>query len=142
MRPKVAGVGGEGTIIEVGGDVFVIGRDESCDLTVADDRVSSRHAQIELRADGKAELRDLASSTGTFVNGERINKPVVLTDNDQICAGGTVLAVLAAEEETFPSISRRTRDRRKRKARRGSTAAPGRRSSSRFKAARANDESS
>lgn len=49
-----------------------IGRDSSCDITVSDSGVSSRHAEIE--CDGYwLTVRDLGSRNGTFVGTEQIN---------------------------------------------------------------------
>jgi hypothetical protein len=49
----------------------LIGRSSACQLVLADDTVSRRHA--ELRAeDGRWLLRDLGSSNGTWVNGRRV----------------------------------------------------------------------
>jgi hypothetical protein len=49
---------------------IVIGRSSGCDLVVADDTVSRRHAALEL-TEGAWRLRDLGSSNGTWVNGRR-----------------------------------------------------------------------
>jgi hypothetical protein len=50
---------------------LLIGRSSACQLVLADDTVSRRHA--ELRAeDGRWLLRDLGSSNGTWVNGRRV----------------------------------------------------------------------
>jgi pSer/pThr/pTyr-binding forkhead associated (FHA) protein len=49
----------------------VLGRSSACELVLADDTVSRRHA--ELRAeDGRWIVRDLDSSNGTWVNGRRV----------------------------------------------------------------------
>ena len=49
-----------------------IGREATCDLVLADRRVSRVHATIEL-CHGQHLLRDNASSNGTFLNGLRLN---------------------------------------------------------------------
>jgi FHA domain/Domain of unknown function (DUF1707) len=50
---------------------LVLGRSSTCELVLADDTVSRRHA--ELRAeDGRWIVRDLDSSNGTWVNGRRV----------------------------------------------------------------------
>lgn len=46
---------------------FVIGRDQSADIAIADPSVSRRHAEITLLENGKVFLTDCRSSNGTFV---------------------------------------------------------------------------
>ena len=46
--------------------VILVGRGADCDLVLADDTVSRRHAELRLEPDGWT-LVDLASSNGTFV---------------------------------------------------------------------------
>ena len=49
---------------------FVIGRSETADHTVYSSKVSKEHAIVEATA-GRYVVRDLESTNGTFVNGER-----------------------------------------------------------------------
>jgi len=68
-----------------------IGRGQSSTLKFADGEMSSTHA--EFRADkGKTVVIDLASTNGTFVNGNRIdaNAAVELQDGDQVKLGMTI----------------------------------------------------
>jgi ABC-type multidrug transport system ATPase subunit/pSer/pThr/pTyr-binding forkhead associated (FHA) protein/ABC-type multidrug transport system permease subunit len=51
----------------------VIGRDRTADVVLTSPLVSRRHAEVRPRGDG-AEIADLDSGNGTFVNGERISK--------------------------------------------------------------------
>jgi hypothetical protein len=50
---------------------LVIGRSSACQLVLADDTVSRRHAELRTD-DGRWLLRDLGSSNGTWVNGRRV----------------------------------------------------------------------
>jgi pSer/pThr/pTyr-binding forkhead associated (FHA) protein len=50
---------------------LVIGRSSTCELVLADDTVSRRHAELRIQ-DGCWLLRDLGSSNGTWVNGRRV----------------------------------------------------------------------
>jgi hypothetical protein len=50
---------------------LLIGRSSSCQLVLADDTVSRRHAELRVE-DGRWLLRDLGSSNGTWVNGRRV----------------------------------------------------------------------
>jgi ABC-type multidrug transport system ATPase subunit len=65
----------------------IIGRDRSqVDLALDHPRVSRRHAQVVV-SQGRVSLRDLSSSNGTFVNGERIDGFRVLQIDDRIDIG-------------------------------------------------------
>lgn len=84
---------GEGDTVEVTGSHFVVGRDEACDLRIDDERASRRHAAFEALPDGRAALRDLGSSNGTYVDGQLITAPIVLEGNETIQIGNTILIV-------------------------------------------------
>ena len=55
---------------------FRIGRDPDCDVRLDDVEVSRRHASVTLAA-GKWTIRDLQSSNGLFVDGERVESAPV-----------------------------------------------------------------
>ena len=57
------------TIALAEGSPQVIGRDPACEITIDDERVSRRHAQIYMAEDGVWWLKDLGSKNGTHVNG-------------------------------------------------------------------------
>lgn len=63
-----------------------IGRAADCDLQLGDPEVSRRHAKIEVDADGQATLVDLSSKTGTFIDGARIDRHLLLS-GDEIAIG-------------------------------------------------------
>lgn len=67
-----------------------IGRREGMDIRLLDETVSREHAIIWW-ADGGFLIQDDASSSGTFVNGERITAQVRLQDGDGIRIGKTKL---------------------------------------------------
>ena len=79
--------------IEVNGQHVSVGRDSHNDLVLTDPQVSSRHALLELRADGTIELRDLQSTNGTVVNGQKISGPVQLRHGERVSLGKTVLTL-------------------------------------------------
>ena len=62
---------GECLQIPVKRSPFVIGRLNDCDLTLADKRISRRHARLLLEPGGFA-IEDLGSRHGTVVNGESV----------------------------------------------------------------------
>lgn len=65
---------------------FTIGRDETCDLVLADRQVSRRHAAI--RWNGKFyQVEDLDSTNGTHLNGASASSPLSLSDGDELQIG-------------------------------------------------------
>jgi len=69
------------------GKTIRIGRMPDNDIALTKDLMVSRHhAELRLNPDGSAELADLGSHGGTFVNGERITR-VVLTEQDVVGIG-------------------------------------------------------
>jgi FHA domain/PilZ domain len=62
-----------GTIVVVERRV-TLGRAPDVDLQLLDPSVSRRHAKIEIDGDGIARLVDLASKSGTFVDGARVER--------------------------------------------------------------------
>lgn len=63
-----------------------IGRGDNCDLGLADDSVSRRHAEL-LYMNGTWLLRDLRSTNGTTVNGWRITAEVAVRPGDVVGFG-------------------------------------------------------
>ena len=70
----------------------VIGRSRACIVQIAETTVSRQHA-IFVVEPGKVRLRDLGSSNGTFVNGERVDGEIPLTDGDRVVVGEAELVL-------------------------------------------------
>ncbi|MCC6191128.1 MAG: FHA domain-containing protein [Anaerolineales bacterium] len=66
--------------------LLTLGRDPSNDIRLDTPQISRYHAQIE-RVGSRMRVRDLRSSNGTMVNGQRIEGEVWLKPNDQIRVG-------------------------------------------------------
>src|SRR3954471_23061934 len=81
----------KGRVVQVTGDEFVIGRDDSANLQILDTRASRRHATLKVLPGGNAELRDLDSSNGTLLNGAPV-KSAVLSGNEKIRIGDTEMS--------------------------------------------------
>ena len=75
-------------------DVWEIGRDQSCELALADDTVSARHAQL-VHDEGRWSIVNLVAVNGIFVNGEKRLK-AFLSDKDVIQLGNAKLVFRAA----------------------------------------------
>jgi len=73
------------------GALTVIGRDEVADIILDDPGISRKHCEVRVTNDGPhlvTSVRDLGSTNGTYVNGERITSRR-LDDGDQITVGRT-----------------------------------------------------
>jgi hypothetical protein len=73
-------------------DTFLIGRAETAHLCLPEDRFFSRHHCLLEIAPPRVFLRDLGSTNGTYVNGQKVHE-AYLSSGDQIQGGQTVLAV-------------------------------------------------
>ncbi|WP_107764281.1 BTAD domain-containing putative transcriptional regulator [Nocardioides terrigena] len=93
--PMLTGHGG--VKVALTGAPVVLGRHGDCDLVLADEQASRRHAQVEAGADGFV-LVDLGSTNGTYLNGTAVKAPVALTDGDTIVVGHTVVRFSAARD--------------------------------------------
>ena len=71
---------------------FTIGRDESNELILSDETVSSFHAKIRFHHK-QWWVEDMQSTNGTFLNEERIYTPTILVNEDDIILGKIVLNV-------------------------------------------------
>jgi pSer/pThr/pTyr-binding forkhead associated (FHA) protein len=91
-----------GEVIDVAGEWLVLGRDAGCDVVLDDEQVSAQHAAIARQEDGAYVVRDLGSSSGTFVNGVRITEPTALHGDEQLRIGATVLHVSIMSEAPPP----------------------------------------
>ena len=74
----------------------VIGR-EGADLTITDPQISRRHTAVRPADGGGVEVEDLGSLNGTFVNGERLSKPMTLTSSGKIRVGDSDIEVEVEE---------------------------------------------
>jgi pSer/pThr/pTyr-binding forkhead associated (FHA) protein len=71
-------------------DTLTIGRDATNDLVIDHKLASRRHARFE-KDDVGFYIRDLESTNGTFVNGQRIQGAHLLRNNDEVWVGDTVI---------------------------------------------------
>jgi pSer/pThr/pTyr-binding forkhead associated (FHA) protein len=88
VRLKVLVGRSAGQEIAVPGPTFLIGRADECQLRPKSEFISRRHCEIVLE-DSRALIRDLASRTGTFVNGTKIppQRSVELQAGDKVKLG-------------------------------------------------------
>ena len=74
----------------------LIGREEEAAAWIESASVSRRHARIVV-SEGTATLEDLGSKNGTFLRGQRIATPVVLSKGEEIRVGVVPLRFRAFE---------------------------------------------
>jgi diguanylate cyclase (GGDEF)-like protein len=68
-----------------------IGRSKESTLVTYDPSCSRNHAEIVLAQDGSIRMRDLGSTNGTKLNGDRIHNEVVLKDGDRLQLGDNTI---------------------------------------------------
>lgn len=90
---------------------FTIGRDQKCDVPIADDSVSRLHAELTFLEGDRLSLADRGSSNGTFLLRERKARRIqqeVVTPADRVRFGTIELEVkdlLAAIRQKYPDLT-------------------------------------
>jgi hypothetical protein len=74
---------------------IVVGRSNDLDMVLVEDMVSRKHAKISTQG-GQIVIQDLASTNGTFVNGEKIKKQR-LKEGDRILIGTSIIKLVAMD---------------------------------------------
>src|SRR4029077_9577860 len=85
-------------------DTFLIGRSEDAQLYLPEDRFFSRHHCLLEIAPPRCFLRDLGSTNGTFVNGQKVSE-AFLHSGDRIQGGQTVLEVEVQSERAVTTAA-------------------------------------
>ena len=111
VRLEFASGPGEGEEVQIPESVaegFTIGSGPSADLRLDDDLVSEAHAAIRRSGPGECWIADLASASGTSVNGERLrSRERLLKDGDRICVGPVELDFFDGSVRRFGRAARR-----------------------------------
>jgi pSer/pThr/pTyr-binding forkhead associated (FHA) protein len=93
-----------GSAFDLSKEVTLMGRDVTNDISLGDPEVSRQHARLT-RTPGGYVLEDLGSTNGSFVNGERLVAPRVLTSGDLLGMGENVtLSFEGASPETAQTV--------------------------------------
>lgn len=71
---------------------ILIGRDPTCDISLANELVSARHARLSYHHN-QWWVEDLQSTNGTYLNDERVYTPTVLMAGDELRCGKTDLKI-------------------------------------------------
>jgi len=80
---------------------LVLGRENSCDVVIADRQISRFHARLTPTPEGII-LEDMGSKNGTHVNGNELSAPVVLQDGDQIAVSLAQEFMFLTSDSTMP----------------------------------------
>jgi DNA-binding winged helix-turn-helix (wHTH) protein len=80
---------------------LVLGREATCDVTIADRQVSRFHARLTPTPEG-VMIEDLGSKNGTHHNGAQLSGPVMLQDGDVVGVGLTQQFLFLTSDATMP----------------------------------------
>jgi pSer/pThr/pTyr-binding forkhead associated (FHA) protein len=104
---KVVGGKHAGQVIPLNRRKFLIGREQDCQLRPNSDMVSRHHCVFSID-DFSVRLRDLGSTNGTLVNGERIRKETVLSSGDRILIGNLDFELVIRQGVSLPDSDSKT----------------------------------
>src|SRR5688572_853418 len=95
-------------VVEVEGERTTIGSDPGCDIVIADDEISPEHIACRKLEDGRLEVEDSDSRTGTWVGGVRLGGPATLEGGERLRIGRTdLISSLERPDPTERALSRR-----------------------------------
>ena len=99
MRVRLVPLEG-GAAIEIAKDLVLVGRKEDCDVRLDHKSVSKLHCVL-VKTDGLVLLRDLGSTNGTRVNGQRVRRAALLP-NDQLQVASLRYTLQLSADEPAP----------------------------------------
>ncbi len=100
---------------------IIVGRSSELDMVLVEDMVSRKHAKISTQG-GQIVIQDLASTNGTFVNGEKVRK-LRLKEGDRILIGTSIIKLVAIDGMAAPASEAEARSRLEANAARRQSAA-------------------
>jgi S-DNA-T family DNA segregation ATPase FtsK/SpoIIIE len=104
--PVLAVVGGvdAGRRIQLRPGRTLIGRNDTCDVTLASSAVSSRHCVVDVDPTGEVTVADLESKNGTWIGGERVHNHRRLSAGEIMLVGAVHLMLLEPERDDRPVL--------------------------------------
>lgn len=100
MRVRLVPMEG-GAPIEIAKDLVLVGRKEDCDVRLDHKSISKLHCVL-VKTDGLLLLRDLGSTNGTRVNGQRVRRAALLP-NDQLQLASLRYTIQSVPDEPPPA---------------------------------------
>ena len=92
-----------------GGTLRFLGRHEDCDVVIEHSSLSKRHCLL-VKTDGLLVIRDLATTNGTKVKGQRVRWAALLPE-DRVSFGAYKMRIyLGSDEMPSPSEQRQARN--------------------------------
>jgi len=95
-----------GQILPLRKNKLVLGRAADCDLMIEDPGISRRHASLVCTPEDAAQIIDLDSTNGTYVNGKRILTQN-LSDGDKIQLGPNTIFKFSYQDQIEEQFQRR-----------------------------------
>jgi pSer/pThr/pTyr-binding forkhead associated (FHA) protein len=100
MRVRLIPMEG-GAPVDIAKDLVLVGRKEDCDIRLDHKSISKLHCVL-VKTEGLLLLRDLGSTNGTRVNGQRVRRAALLP-NDQIQLASLRYTVQVVTDEAAAS---------------------------------------
>ncbi|HEY1558869.1 MAG TPA: sigma 54-interacting transcriptional regulator [Kofleriaceae bacterium] len=97
-------LGQQATSLALGARPVVVGAHGTCDLVLGDPKVSRRHAELAITADG-VRVKDLGSTNGTWWQGSRVGE-VVVSAGSTVTFGETAVRIAATDAPSLPPSDR------------------------------------
>ncbi len=98
-----------GHIVDISQAETSIGRAKACDVVITAMSVSRFHAVLSKRKAGWM-IFDTNSTSGTFVNGEKVEKKAILNDGDSVVFGDTEYVFYSTAVTTRQQVTRKKRN--------------------------------
>lgn len=116
MRAKLVAADG-GKSHELVKDMTLVGRDDNCDIRLEHKSVSKLQCVL-VKTDGVVLLRDLGSTNGTRVNGQRVRRAALLPNDTLAIANVRYLVKFGPDLDADPPPEDRAARRARKLARR------------------------
>ena len=103
MRVQLIPLDG-GAPIEIAKDLILVGRNEECDVRLNHKSVSKQHCVL-VKTDGLLMLRDLGSTNGTRVNGQRVRRAALLPNDQLNIASISFKVTFSKDDRCTPKVN-------------------------------------